>query len=206
MIFLFSAKISDIHKKNIPPKVLNALPLSKQNALAKIKLEEVYHASLAGYALLQDALQKLGFENHALKDIEFPLHKKPYFPQGPDFNISHAYDRVVCAISSEAQIGVDIEKEISFDTYQLKKYFNEEELLYINEDKRRFYEVWTKKEAILKAAGSGLMEARKIRFYGTHAVFAQVKWHLHTIIWDDYRIAVASSREQKVEWMEEIYF
>ena len=202
MIFLFGAKVSDICNKHTLQKVLNALPLSKQEILGKIKAEEVYHTSLAGYALLQKALQKLGFEKQTLADIIFHPHKKPFFQEGPDFNISHSHDRVVCAVSAGAQIGVDMEKEVSLDSYQLKKYFNEEELHYIDKDKERFYEVWTRKEAILKAANSGLMEARKIRFYGTHAVFAQVKWHLYTFNWDDYRIAIASSREQQVE---EIY-
>jgi 4'-phosphopantetheinyl transferase len=205
MIFLFSAKISDIFFESKAQNVLNALPVSKQQTLGKIKLKEIYHASLAGYALLKEALQRFGLEYHTLKDIEFPHLKKPYFPQGPDFNISHTHDRVICAISTDVQVGVDIEKEVSLEKYQLKKYFNEEELLYINEDKGRFYEVWTKKEAILKATGdAGLIQAKNIRFYGPYAVFAQIKWHLYTLAWDDYHIAIASSREQKVKWVEDI--
>ena len=201
MIHLFSAKISDSFTKSTAQKVLHALPLAKQQALAKIKLENAFTSSLAGYALLQEALQRLGKENPALADIIFPKQGKPFFPQGPDFNISHAHDRVVCAISTDVQVGIDIEKVAPLNNYQLKNYFNEEELAYIHQDKLRFYEVWTKKEAILKAAGNpGLTQAREIKFYGLYAVFMQIKWHLYAFDWDNYRIAVASSQEQEVEW------
>jgi 4'-phosphopantetheinyl transferase len=205
MIFLFSAKISDSFFESKAQNVLNALPVSKQQVLGKIKLKEAYHLSLAGYALLKEALQRFGLENHTLKAIEFPLHKKPYFPQGPDFNISHAHDRVVCAVSTDVQVGVDIEKIVSLDNYHLKHYFREEEISYIQQDKVRFYEVWTKKEAILKATGNaGLTRAKNIRFYGPYAVFDQIKWHLYAFDWDEYRIAIASSGEQKIEWVEEV--
>jgi 4'-phosphopantetheinyl transferase len=102
------------------------------------------------------------------------------------------------------QVGIDIEKVAPLDNYQLKNYFNEEELSYIDDDKLRFYEVWTKKEAILKAAGNvGLMQAKEIKFYGPYAVFMQLKWHLYTFDRDDYQISVASSREQEIEWIKD---
>lgn len=205
MIYLFSAQISDKFTKSAAQKILKALPPLKQKSLCNITLGVAFKASVGGYALLTKALEKLGLENHRLIDIEFPLYQKPYFPQGPDFNISHSHNRIICAISSNVEIGIDMEKVIRLDNYQFINYFNEEELAYIDQNKSHFYEVWTKKEAILKAAGhTGLTQAKKIKFYGSYAVYSQIKWHLHTYEWDDYHIALASSQDEKIEWIRDI--
>jgi len=182
------------------------LPVQKQKALGKIKLKNAFNASLAGYALLMNGLQQLRMENVKLSDIQFPHQKKPFFKNGPDFNISHTEERAVCAISSDVKVGVDIEQVVPQENYQLKNYFNLEELLYIDESPSRFYEVWTKKEAVLKAVGNaGLTQAKQIKLYGPYAVFAQIKWHLYTYAWDDYCIAVAGSQEQEVVWNNKMY-
>ena len=91
---------------------------------------------------------------------------KPFIENNSDqlhFNISHSNDFFCCAISKEENIGIDIEytskrrqwKEIAIN------YFHKEEIKFIlkdSENKRehKFYEIWTKKEAYLKAIGIGL--------------------------------------------------
>lgn len=77
------------------------------------------------------------------------------------FNISHAFGVGVVAFS-ERSIGVDIEKIQEVDYRIVRRFFVEPEQRYIldgeNEEKRRkrFFEIWTKKEAYLKCKGCGL--------------------------------------------------
>ncbi len=88
---------------------------------------------------------------------------KPYINKIPKFcfNISHAGDYVLCAVSGSS-VGIDIEKINDIDFYNIaQNYFADNEFRYIvNVDEKyqlsRFYEIWTLKESYLKCVGSGL--------------------------------------------------
>lgn len=70
------------------------------------------------------------------------------------FNISHSHGVVVMVID-EVNVGVDVEI-IKDYSEELKNYISSfEEKLYIK-DRISFFEVWTNKEALLKAVGTGL--------------------------------------------------
>lgn len=71
-----------------------------------------------------------------------------------EFNISHSKGAVVLVID-EVPVGIDIEQIRPVDE-KLKDYIsNEEENRYIK-DEQTFYEVWTNKESLLKAIGTGI--------------------------------------------------
>ena len=79
------------------------------------------------------------------------------------FNLSHSAERVVLAVSRFPDIGVDIEcarKPRRIEAIA-QRYFSDKEaaqLLILPEDQRqsRFYDLWTLKEAYIKACGMGL--------------------------------------------------
>ncbi len=92
---------------------------------------------------------------------------KPYLAGGDgvqlSFNLSHSDDLVVLAISSVGEIGVDVEKiDRNFDWQGVaQRYLSPEEnhlLLSVSPTRRqrRFYRIWTAKEASLKCTGAGL--------------------------------------------------
>jgi 4'-phosphopantetheinyl transferase len=92
-------------------------------------------------------------------------HGKPYLVDYPDivFNLSHSNNQMVIAVSTNCQLGVDIEicKPRNNFSALVKKCFADEESLYWNnlteiEKPLRFYEFWTKKEAFVKATGIGI--------------------------------------------------
>ncbi len=97
------------------------------------------------------------------KDIVFDREKygKPCLSGYSDFHfsISHTRNAIVVAISDNP-IGVDIERIKEIKIGIVKRFFTECERAYINEDKlgsnKRFYEIWTKKEAYVKYLGLGL--------------------------------------------------
>ena len=111
------------------------------------------------------------------------------------FNISHSGEYVVCAVDDN-EIGIDIEQIRPVNLNVCKKIFNEDEQIYVFGRKpcdddygkeadadmcRRFFEVWTYKEACVKLKGSGIADI--------HSVFDYCK---HTEISDGYVITIAT--------------
>lgn len=91
-----------------------------------------------------------------------------------NFNISHSDEIVVCCISN-TPIGIDIEKIKPLKSNILHKVCTTEDLFYIlgktlegncfelsEEQLKRFYEVWTAKEAYFKCIGTGIKNLKSI--------------------------------------------
>jgi 4'-phosphopantetheinyl transferase len=79
------------------------------------------------------------------------------------FNLSHCEERAVLAISDAAEVGIDLERERPLEHADLaKRYFHPNEVVAIAascdeaEQRRAFFLVWTLKEAVVKALGTGL--------------------------------------------------
>lgn len=80
------------------------------------------------------------------------------------FNSSHTRELVACAVTEGCEIGIDIEKIESLPDAEAiaQSYFCPEELADLHtlqskeEQQAAFYRCWTRKEAYLKAIGTGL--------------------------------------------------
>lgn len=79
------------------------------------------------------------------------------------FNMSHSGNLLLIAITSNRQIGIDVElvKPISDMAQMVQLYFSQSEnsvfsALHEHERTHAFYSVWTRKEAYLKLIGEGL--------------------------------------------------
>jgi 4'-phosphopantetheinyl transferase len=79
------------------------------------------------------------------------------------FNLSHCEERAVLAISDAAEVGIDLERERPIEHVDLaKRYFHPTEVAAITASRdeaaqrRAFFLVWTLKEAVVKALGTGL--------------------------------------------------
>jgi 4'-phosphopantetheinyl transferase len=95
-------------------------------------------------------------------------HNKPYIKNSPlpfalNFNLSHTEKMVVLAVTLDRNIGVDVEFLLRRDTGLeiAKRHFSETEFqdlcaIPAERQKRRFFELWTLKEAYIKACGMGL--------------------------------------------------
>lgn len=103
-------------------------------------------------------LQKKAAEKYNNTDIVKNEKGKPYFKYISDlfFSISHTDELTVIALS-DSEVGIDAEKIRSADLRVIRR-FLKEEADYITErdSDRRFFEIWTKKEAYLKCKGTGL--------------------------------------------------
>jgi 4'-phosphopantetheinyl transferase len=93
-----------------------------------------------------------------------------YGPQGKpalrnaalQFNVSHSENMAVYAITSTHPVGVDIEKvECKFNQGIAERFFSREEYQFLktlpeSEQQVVFYQIWARKEALIKAIGAGL--------------------------------------------------
>lgn len=92
---------------------------------------------------------------------------KPYLPdRSIEFNLSDTKDAVLIAFAKH-EIGVDLETmNRTVDHLQVAEhYFTRSEIEWIkgsDESKRRFLELWTRKEAVLKASGVGIMDDLRV--------------------------------------------
>jgi 4'-phosphopantetheinyl transferase len=103
--------------------------------------------------------------------IQFGIgtNKKPYLAgiNGPcmQYNITHAGQWVMLAVTN-ADVGADVEYIDPAFMYRdiLEEHFNAAEIAFINaqDSVARFFKLWTRKEALLKATGQGLGEHLKI--------------------------------------------
>ncbi len=89
---------------------------------------------------------------------------KPFVPdQRTQFNLSDTKDAVLLALATGAEIGADVEtitRRVDHAAVS-EHYFTPAETRDIGsstDPKRRFLELWTRKEAVLKASGVGIMD------------------------------------------------
>ena len=94
------------------------------------------------------------------KPLLFNEMGKPYFEDGPYFNVSHSGKYVVMAVSNK-EVGVDIEENVRKDMSSLIRIFNEVETKMIKEHSD-FYYMWCAKESLIKCIGSSISKAKEI--------------------------------------------
>ena len=113
------------------------------------------------------------------------------------FNISHSHGYVALVID-QVPVGLDIEK-IGPVTDNLKSYVsNDEEESYIKDD-ATFFEVWTNKEALVKASGEGFRyrpESVPGLPLNNKRLFNGKEYHNRTIRYQDLVITVSRQDEK----------
>ena len=85
---------------------------------------------------------------------------KPFFENGPHFNISHSGRYIVMAVSDK-EIGVDIEESVEKDMSSLVRIFNETEAKMLKEH-ADFYYLWCAKESLIKCIGGSINKIKEI--------------------------------------------
>lgn len=172
---------------------------------------------IAGHGLLRMLLGgALGLAPEEVRLARGP-HGKPFLPDGgPSFNLSDTKDALVVAIGGADELGVDIETVERRTDHELVAghYFTPDEVAHIEaggaEGKRRFLTLWTRKEAVLKASGVGIMDDLKL-LQVNHAVntlhigheafiaLASPAYHLHTwSVGDGHLLSLASAERMEV--------
>lgn len=137
------------------------MPDKIKERVVKFKRWQDAHASLLGKHLLLHAMSDLGYDI-SLNDLQYTQYDRPFIANNADFNISHSGTLVVCVISNDGRIGIDIEEKKPIDITDFNNQFSPEEWSIITQSQPAtdsFYDYWSSKEAILKADGIGISVA-----------------------------------------------
>lgn len=136
---------------------LALLPPDLQQQLLRKRQWMDRQLSLAGKLLLLKLLEQRN-SKYSMAELKYNSYRRPYFDGGPDFNIAHSGNIVIFCAADQGQVGIDIEQINELDFADFTDFFTINEWTHINKHPNkfdRFYNFWTKKEAVLKAIGSG---------------------------------------------------
>jgi 4'-phosphopantetheinyl transferase len=148
----------------VPPPALEAhwlgqLPAARRAELARWPDGRARQRSLLAGRLLAAGLRRLGHPAAALATLRRSAQGRPSLDLPVDFSLSHCEGRVVCALSTGGPVGVDVEALGPLRAAAFPLYLNADERAWAGRSARRFYAIWTRKEAVAKAAGSSGLAA-----------------------------------------------
>lgn len=163
--------------------LLGSIPSVFTESIKKYNHWEDSHASLFGKLLLRRALS---YHELNLENVKIDPNKKPYVSADINFNISHSGRYVVCAISTETIVGIDIEQIKIINPVDFEKVFaktEHDEIKNALNPLNRFYEYWTMKEAAIKADGRGLgLSFQNIQIQGSKVFIEEKPWQLKPLM------------------------
>jgi len=179
----------------------------------RFKQESDYNCFVSVHALLRIELSKiLGGKAKSIRLVESE-NGKPFI-QGIDlpFSLSRTKDMFAFVVGHSNQfLGIDIEKikpEIDFINISRNYFSVKEQQLILSfcdmaHQKRTFFEIWTRKEALLKAIGIGIVtELRDVQVLDGRNTFEikgvqndHSKFNISTIMNDSTLVSIASSKD-----------
>lgn len=170
----------------------------EQERMARFRFDQDRERFVLGHGWLRELLGAYLKRDGSLVRIARGPFGKPYLERKDlRFNMSDTKDAILIGFATDLDIGVDIETMArTVDHHAVSKhYFTPAEINVIesagNHARQRFLEFWTRKEAVLKASGVGIMEdLRALRVDGevntltiTHEAFGRMaapEYHVHT--------------------------
>ena len=193
------AELNDLHD-----------PVEQERA-QRFKFDTDRERFILGHGLLRSLLGKYLKRDGSLVRLARGTFGKPYLERKDlRFSFSDTKDAILVGFANKMEIGADIEtmhRNVDHDAVS-GHYFTPTEVKAIaaagNDAKRRFLEYWTRKEAVLKASGVGIMEdLRSLRVDGerntmgiAHEAFVSMaapEYHVHTWhVGPDHLISLAS--------------
>lgn len=168
--------------------------------LEKISFEKYKNENVKKEKIVSAILKNKYIGDYHLNEYGKPISNNTYF------NISHSDGYIALAID-QVPVGIDIEN-IRNAEEDLRNYIsNDEEKKYIHDDES-FFEVWTNKEALVKANGNGINQEIKtiqslplnaIRTYDNKTYFNKTIKYQNLVI----TVSRASSDDFNINIMEE---
>ena len=154
LIKLYLADISVLGDPQSDNSKISLLPQERQIKILKHKLADDRRRSLGAGMIIN----KILCENNAnVNSIHYGSNGKPY-ADNIFFNVAHS-GKFAFGISSDKEVGCDVEiiKNAHLDI--AKRFFTESEYNYISKSENSsnaFYKLWTIKESYIKLSGEGL--------------------------------------------------
>ncbi len=208
MIKLYYMKIEGDCSDEQSLALYHVLPEKRKESVDRARNQDVAKKRLYTGAFLQCVLAKE--TGVSLEDLHYEYNEweKPFLVDSDlHFNMTHSGDYVVLAVS-DAPIGVDIEHKTRNYEAIAKRCFHPleyEDIMSLGEEeeqKMRFLEYWTMKEAYVKLVGTGMSIPFSSflveRNSGAETVIVGKAVYGHTFSFDSYRVSVCSSLQDDV--------
>ena len=138
-------------------------------------------AHLLGRLLLLKGWESLGRDRARIPALRYSDYHRPYFAEGPHFSIAHSGAYVLCAVSDQQPVGVDIERIRPIELAEMEPSFSPSDwqAILANDNPRRYlFDYWTRKEAAIKADGRGLLVVDRVELQENQARIEDTVWHL----------------------------
>lgn len=196
MIHIYISDSEGLSKNKSLDDLLLLLPQKARSRALRYKNERDGYNYVQGRLLLIRGLQDLSL-NESIEHMDYQKSGKPFL-KGVYFSISHTTDRVVCAITTLGEVGIDIEKQQPVNLEHFKSWFTGiewDDILNADEPLNRFFWYWTRKESIIKALGVNLSHLNKIELStsSNQFVFGDRKFQLRDLdLGSAYHVAVCS--------------
>ncbi len=122
---------------------------------------------IAGRGTLRNILSHYVFADPVMLEFAYAKNGKPalggrHAASQLKFNLTHAQDLMLVAVSSTEELGIDIEslRDVAYDE-MAEQFFSDEEVAALRSVPKHlqteaFFSCWTQKEAYIKALGEGL--------------------------------------------------
>jgi len=200
MINLLFTRLNSKMPDNIWNDYFLRLPPDIQKKISRYIRWQDRQAGLFGKILLSEGLKSYSGSSLTLYDLSYNQFGRPFINSDIDFNISHSGEYILCAVTENGKVGIDIEKIRDIDLSDFRQYMTDDEWQRIKEaDKpyEKFYEYWTMKESVVKAEGKGLsISLTDILFDDKKAFFNKRIWFLNEIFFEScYKCFLASNLE-----------
>jgi len=181
---------------------LSLLPADMHERILKKRQHHDVQLSVGGKLLLMRLLKRFDL-NLSLADIAYDDFHRPFLFADFDFNISHSGDVVICCGTTSGKVGADVEGIQPVDFSDFTECFRENEWDVIFESQERagnFFKFWSRKEAVLKAAGTGLYTPLlEIDVTADEVVYNDQIYHLSQLnIFSGYQCHIAQTIKQKI--------
>lgn len=149
-------------------KLKASLSADENERAARFKFERHRNRYIAGRGWLRTILGRFLKCEPAMLRFEYSAHGKPILLKGAaghdlHFNLAHSEDLALATVTRLCPVGVDVERiRVVKDVEELvKRFFSARESeafqkLSLNEQPAAFFNLWTRKEAMLKATGEGI--------------------------------------------------
>ena len=185
-LFIVDLDLGSSHKSFL---LKNINEEQKEKALRFKNEKDQIRSLLSSYLINQ-------LSNEALKKNEMG---KPYYENGPHFNVSHSGKYVIMAVSSK-DVGVDTEECVEKNFDMLLKLFNEAEAKIIKEH-ADFYYLWCAKESLIKCMGSSVSHIKEIPGLPLNGLktFKGIDYQCQTFIYDKHIVSVTRLSNEPFE-------
>lgn len=142
-------------------RLLDVVSLQRRERALKYRFLSDQYACLKSYELLLKLLRECGVYLNGKPNFMYNEHNKPMLTDFPEihFSISHCKKAILVAVSDHP-VGVDVEAIRPVSEALIRRTMNEceaKEILSAAHPEIRFAEYWTKKEAVVKLRGTGII-------------------------------------------------